>query len=172
MRAILRSESAGRHGACEALKRHGFQISADPGFPFGYFRRRFGLGDVPHDGISLIFASFTRWVEWHVGRPLTFILSVVIVIIWAISGPLFNYSDGWQLTINTGTTIVTFLMVFVIQNTQTRDTQAIQLKLDELIRTSETANNALIKLEERSEDEIEQVKEVVTIETEPKDGNG
>src|SRR5215831_20594320 len=79
------------------------------------------------------FARFARWVERQVGRSSTFVLAIGIVLVWAGSGPAFGWSDTWQLVINTGTTIVTFLMVFVIQNTQSRDTQAMQLKLDELI---------------------------------------
>jgi low affinity Fe/Cu permease len=81
-----------------------------------------------------LFARFARWVERQVGRSSTFVLAIAVVVLWAVSGPVFDWSDTWQLVINTGTTIVTFLMVFVIQNTQSRDTQAMQLKLDELIR--------------------------------------
>jgi low affinity Fe/Cu permease len=105
-----------------------------------------------------IFVRFARWVERQVGRPGTFILAVAIVLVWAVSGPVFGWSDAWQLVINTGTTIVTFLMVFVIQNTQSRDTQAMQLKLDELIRVNEMARNALINLEEQPEADVERVK--------------
>src|SRR5437016_8794330 len=94
-----------------------------------------------------LFARFARWVERQVGRSSTFVLAIAVVLLWAVSGPLFGWSDTWQLVINTGTTIVTFLMVFVIQNTQSRDTQAMQLKLDELIRVNETARNSLINLE-------------------------
>ena len=104
------------------------------------------------------FARFARWVERQVGRPTTFLLAIVLVLLWAVSGPFFGWSDTWQLVINTGTTIVTFLMVFVIQNTQTRDTQAMQLKLDELIRVNEMARNSLIKLEEMSDIDVERMK--------------
>ena len=86
-----------------------------------------------------LFARFARWVERQVGRSSTFLLAIAVVVLWAASGPIFGWSDTWQLVINTATTIVTFLMVFVIQNTQTRDTQAMQLKLDELIRVNEMA---------------------------------
>jgi low affinity Fe/Cu permease len=105
-----------------------------------------------------LFARFSRWVERQVGRSSTFVLAIAVVIVWAASGPLFGWSDTWQLVINTGTTIVTFLMVFVIQNTQTRDTQAMQLKLDELIRVNKMARNSLINLEEMSEIDVERMK--------------
>ena len=102
-----------------------------------------------------VFANFARTVERQVGRPSTFVIAILVVIIWAIAGPLFQWSDTWQLVINTGTTIVTFLMVFLIQNTQTRDTQAMQLKLDELIRVNKAARNSLIKIEEKPQTEVE-----------------
>ena len=105
-----------------------------------------------------LFARFARWVERQVGRSSTFVLAIAVVLVWAVSGPIFGWSDTWQLVINTGTTIVTFLMVFVIQNTQSRDTQAMQLKLDELIRVNETARNSLINLEEMSEIDVERMK--------------
>ena len=108
--------------------------------------------------IRPMFARFARWVERQVGRSSTFVLAIAVVLLWAASGPLFGWSDTWQLVINTGTTIVTFLMVFVIQNTQTRDTQAIQLKLDELIRVSEKARNSLINLEDMSDIDVERMK--------------
>jgi low affinity Fe/Cu permease len=104
------------------------------------------------------FARFARWVERRVGRSSTFVLAIGVVLVWAASGPAFSWSDTWQLVINTGTTIVTFLMVFVIQNTQSRDTQAMQLKLDELIRANKTARNSLINLEEMSEIDVERMK--------------
>ena len=91
-------------------------------------------------------------------RSSTFFLAIAAVVIWAVCGPVFGWSDTWQLVINTATTIVTFLMVFVIQNTQTRDTQAMQLKLDELIRVNKMARNSLINLEEMSEVDVERVK--------------
>ncbi len=106
----------------------------------------------------LVFAKFARWTERQMGRPATFIAAVAVVLLWAASGPLFGWSDTWQLVINTGTTIVTFLMVFVIQNSQTRDTQALQLKLDELIRATETARNSLISLEDRPDSEVVEAK--------------
>ena len=105
-----------------------------------------------------LFARFARWVERQVGRSSTFVLAIAVVVAWAVSGPVFGWSDTWQLVINTGTTIVTFLMVFVIQNTQSRDTQAMQLKLDELIRANEMARNSFINLEETSEADVERLK--------------
>ena len=99
-----------------------------------------------------------RWFERQVGRSTTFVLAIAVVLLWAVSGPFFGWSDTWQLVINTGTTIVTFLMVFVIQNTQSRDTQAMQVKLDELIRVNEMARNSLINLEEMPDTDVEQMK--------------
>jgi low affinity Fe/Cu permease len=92
------------------------------------------------------------------GRASTFALALTTVLVWGISGPMFGWSDTWQLVINTATTIVTFLMVFLIQNTQNRDTEAIQLKLDELIRVNTKARNSLLQLEELTEEEIQHVK--------------
>src|SRR5438132_7020584 len=104
------------------------------------------------------FEQFARWTEHQVGSPTAFWLALAVVVVWGASGPFFGWSDTWQLVINTGTTIVTFLMVFVIQNTQNRDTEAIQLKLDELIRVNVAARNSLMSLEERPESEVEEVK--------------
>src|SRR2546423_14814458 len=106
----------------------------------------------------LSFSRFARWTERQVGAPVSFAIAVAIVVLWAGSGPFFGWSDTWQLVINTGTTIVTFLMVFLIQSTQSRDTQALHLKLDELIRVNQMARNSLFNLEEMSEAEIEEVK--------------
>jgi len=105
-----------------------------------------------------IFASFARWIEQQVGRSTAFVLAILAVVLWAVTGPFFGWSDTWQLVINTGTTIVTFLMVFVIQNTKNRDTKALQLKLDELIRVNQAARNSLISLEKKPEPEVEEIK--------------
>jgi low affinity Fe/Cu permease len=92
------------------------------------------------------------------GRPATFVAAVAIIVGWAVSGPLFGFSDTWQLAINTSTTIVTFLMVFLIQNTQNRDAEAMQVKLDELIRAIEGAHNALLNLEELEEEDLDRIR--------------
>ena len=104
------------------------------------------------------FAGFSHHVAHAAGRPLTFALSVLAVVVWAATGPYFHYSDTWQLVINTSTTIITFLMVFLIQNTQNRDGAAIQAKLDELIRAS-AAQNRYIGIEDLSEEELAELRQ-------------
>jgi low affinity Fe/Cu permease len=111
---------------------------------------------MPH--LSNIFDKLAHWTARDAGRASTFALALTAIVIWAVSGPTFQWSDTWQLAINTGTTIVTFLMVFLIQNTQNRDTEALQLKLDELIRVNQKARNRLLQLEELTEEEMEHIK--------------
>jgi low affinity Fe/Cu permease len=102
-----------------------------------------------------IFSRFAKWTANMVGDPMAFGAALAIVAVWGLTGPMFKFSDTWQLVINTGTTIVTFLMVFLIQNTQNRDSGAIQLKLDELIRATKGAHNAVLDLEELSQKDLE-----------------
>jgi len=108
--------------------------------------------------VKHVFADIATATAHQSGRPITFLFAVFIIIAWAVTGPIFHYSDTWQLIINTGTTIVTFLMVFIIQNTQNRDGAAVQAKLDELIRVS-AAQNALIGIEQLTEDEISEIRD-------------
>ena len=104
------------------------------------------------------FSHAAHWTAQQCGRASVFMAAVVLIIAWAVTGPFFHYSDTWQLIINTSTTIVTFLMVFLLQNTQNRDTAAIQLKLDELIRANQNARNMMLCLEDLSEDELRRIK--------------
>ena len=104
------------------------------------------------------FGRFAKWTSRTAGHPATFAAAVLIILVWATLGPLFGFSNTWQLAINTGTTIITFLMVFLIQNTQTRDGTAVQLKLDELIRAIEGAHNGLLDLEELSGEDLARIR--------------
>src|SRR5262245_50321391 len=107
-----------------------------------------------------LFHKFAKWIANVTGSPGAFVLAVAAIVIWGFTGPLFSYSDSWQLIINTGTTIVTFLMVFLIQKTQTRDTQELHLKLDELIRATKGARNVLLDLETLDDKQIERLRAV------------
>ena len=120
-------------------------------------RRSVTVGTTDRTSLRRLSESFRRFSQrtaLAVGRPEAFTFAVAIVVVWALVGPSFHYSDTWQLTINTGTTIITFLMVFLIQNTQNRDAQVMQLKLDELIRAVEQARNELVDMEDLSDEEL------------------
>lgn len=104
------------------------------------------------------FTRFARATAHHAGKPATFAVAAGLIVAWAIAGPFFDFSNTWQLMINTGTTIVTVLMVFLIQNTQNRDSQAIHLKLDELIRAKQGARNALLDLDDLSDEELDRLR--------------
>jgi low affinity Fe/Cu permease len=114
----------------------------------------------PRPARGSVRGTFRRCAEWMskaVGSPWAFVLAVLVIVTWVVTGPLFHYSDTWQLVINTATTIVTFLMVFLIQNTQNRDTKAIHLKLDELLRGVQGARNSLVSLECLSDEELDKL---------------
>jgi len=114
------------------------------------------------NGASLLAARFSKFAQataaWT-GHPVSFLLAVAVVLVWVVTGPIFNYSDTWQLVINTGTTIVTFLMVFLIQNTQNRDTMAVQLKLSELVLAMKGAQNKFADIEDLSDEELAELHE-------------
>ena len=105
-----------------------------------------------------LFSYFARWSSHITGRPVTFFIASAVIFVWALTGPLFGFSDTWQLVINTSTTIVTFLMVFLIQNTQNRDTEALQIKLDEIIRSIAGARNEVLDLEEMDEAQLNEIR--------------
>ena len=106
------------------------------------------------------FTRFAKATSHVAGKPVAFSVAAGAVIVWAVLGPLFGFSDTWQLVINTSTTIVTFLMVFLIQNTQNRDSEALQVKLDELIRVTDAANNSLLDLEELNDEDIDRIRDL------------
>src|SRR5574340_969674 len=117
------------------------------------------IPSMKNNSVSSWFIQLARTISRAAGRPGTFLAALLVILIWALTGPVFNFSDTWQLVINTGTTIITFLMVFLIQNTQNRDTEALQLKLDELIRAVKEANNELMGLEDMDDSEMELLRE-------------
>src|SRR3954449_2106824 len=114
--------------------------------------------DQPRNSAAQLFSDIANRTSQAAGRALTFMIAAGIVLVWAVTGPVFHYSDTWQLVINTGTTIVTFLMVFLIQNSQNRDSAAIQVKLDELIRVS-AAHNSFVGIEHLTDEELEAIRE-------------
>ena len=111
--------------------------------------------------MSAAFSRFSSFISEIMGKPIAFIIALAVVVIWALSGPLFGFSEVWQLVINTGTTIVTFLMIFVLQNSQNRDGKALQAKLDELILTSKGAENKFIGIEKLDEEELRELKQLI-----------
>jgi low affinity Fe/Cu permease len=115
--------------------------------------------ELSHLGGEAGFSHFANWTARATGKPITFVLCCVIIFAWAVTGPIFHYSDTWQLIINTGTTIITFLMVFLIQNTQNRDGAALQAKLDELIRATHDARNTYMHIEKLPEKELDKMRE-------------
>jgi low affinity Fe/Cu permease len=113
---------------------------------------------MPSSSSKGVFNRFAKWTAAKSGSPATFALAVSVICVWAVTGPIFGFNDTWQLVINTGTTIVTFLMVFLIQNTQNRDSAALQVKLDELLRAQRGATNVLLDLEELDQDALEEIR--------------
>jgi low affinity Fe/Cu permease len=107
---------------------------------------------------ATLFSRFAKWIAHAAGHPRAFMIALLTIVIWGILGPFYRFSDTWQLVINTSTTIVTFLMVFLIQNTQNRDNEATHLKLDELIRSIEGAHNALLGVEELNENDFDEMR--------------
>jgi low affinity Fe/Cu permease len=123
------------------------------------FEQHVGRARASSNAGSGPFRRFAQAVSTAAGRPWTFVAAVALIVVWGISGPLFHFSDTWQLVINTTTTIVTFLMVFLIQNTQNRDTEALRLKLDELILATRAARNEFIKIEDLNDEDLDRLEE-------------
>ena len=119
-----------------------------------------------------LFTQIASRIAWLAGRPATFLLALLIIVVWGVTGPLFKFSDTWQLVINTGTTIVTFLMVFLIQNSQNRDAAAMQAKLDELIRSIEKARGQFIGIEHLTDAQIEEIRAALEHEAGRDNGSG
>jgi low affinity Fe/Cu permease len=112
---------------------------------------------MPDRAIKWSFGEIAKWTSEFAGSSFAFVAACAIVLVWVITGPVFGFSDTWQLVINTGTTIITFLMVFLVQRTQNHDARALHLKLDELLRSVDAARNRLINLEHCTDDEVEQI---------------
>jgi low affinity Fe/Cu permease len=119
-----------------------------------------------------IFTKIATWVSWLAGQPAAFLVALSVVLVWGVTGPLFGWSDTWQLVINTGTTIVTFLMVFLIQNSQNRDAAAMQAKLDEVIRSLDNARHQFIGIEHLTDGQIEKIRAALEAEAERENGEG
>jgi low affinity Fe/Cu permease len=115
--------------------------------------------DAPRPDFDARFASVTSYVARQAGNPIAFTLALLMIVLWAAAGPFLGFSDMWQLTVNTATTIITFLMVFILQNTQNRDTEALQIKIDELIRANRGAENALLDLENLPQNSLDEFRE-------------
>src|SRR5687768_10986492 len=137
---------------------HGHPTEAPPDRPAGNGRHRERARERKASPSHDFFRRFAHRTSTGVGSPWAFVLAFTTILLWAVTGPIFRFSDTWQLVINTGTTIVTFLMVFLIQNTQNRDAIAIHLKLDELIRALKGARNQLVDIEELSDEELEKLR--------------
>jgi low affinity Fe/Cu permease len=153
-----RSETRNRHGVRQGnarLEEHPDSAQATPEESARFLEARKQVAQA--STVSLRFSRLASRTAHWVGHPIMFILAVAVLVIWAVSGPFFHFSDTWQLIINTGTTIVTFLVVFLIQNTQNRDAKAFHLKLDELIRSHQPARNDMIDIEKLSDEELDEM---------------